>query len=227
MQVGNARYLTASDIPETLPLFPLTGALLLPGGQLPLNIFEPRYLAMVDAALAGNRVIGMVQPALTEAGDGDILPERTALCQVGCAGRITSWTETGDGRYIASLSGICRFRVMEEQAAGTRPYRTFRIAPFISDLSCADEEHTINRVGLLAAFRAYLDANKLEADWESVERARNMTLVNSLSMMSPFGPAEKQALLEAPDLKTRAETLIAITEIMLARSLGDTDSVLQ
>ncbi|MGV8937704.1 MAG: LON peptidase substrate-binding domain-containing protein [Allorhizobium sp.] len=227
MQVGNARYLTANDIPEILPLFPLTGALLLPGGQLPLNIFEPRYLAMIDAALSGNRVIGMVQPALTEASDSDILPERPALCQVGCVGRITSWTETGDGRYIASLSGICRFRVMEEQAAGTKPYRTFRIAPFISDLSCADEEHTINRVGLLAAFRAYLDANNLEADWESVERARNMTLVNSLSMMSPFGPAEKQALLEAPDLKTRAETLIAITEIMLARSSSDTDTVLQ
>ncbi len=226
MQVGNARYLTANDIPETLPLFPLTGALLLPGGQLPLNIFEPRYLAMIDAALSGNRLIGMIQPALGEIPASEILPERPALCHVGCVGRITSWTETGDGRYIAALSGVCRFRVMQEQT-GARPYRIFHIAPFISDLTCADEEHTINRAGLLAAFRAYLDANKLEADWESIERARNMTLVNSLSMMSPFGPAEKQALLEAPDLKTRAETLIAITEIMLARNASDTDTVLQ
>ena len=225
MHVGNARYLKREDLPEVVPVFPLTGALLLPGGQLPLNIFEPRYLAMFDAALAGNRLIGMVQPSLTEDQDQ---PEasRPSLASVGCVGRITSFAETGDGRYIASISGLCRIRLMEEVGSG-HPYRTFKIAPFISDLTEDDEEGTVNRQELLRVFRAYLDANKLEADWESVERAGNRTLVNSLSMMSPFGPAEKQALLEAPDLRTRAETLVAITEIFLARGSGDADTRLQ
>ncbi|QND48703.1 LON peptidase substrate-binding domain-containing protein [Rhizobium lusitanum] len=219
MQVGNARYLKPGDLPETVVIFPLSGALLLPTGQLPLNIFEPRYLAMFDAAIAGNRLVGIVQPALGES------PETPNLSHVGCLGRITSFAETGDGRYITSLTGICRFRLMDE-VTGHQPYRSFRIAPFMADLKSADEEHSVDRVALLSAFRAYLDANKLEADWQSVERASNMTLVNSLAMMAPFEPAEKQALLEAPDLKTRAETFIAIIEIVLAR-FGDTDSVLQ
>lgn len=223
MQVGNARYLKPGDLPDTIAVFPLTGALLLPTGQLPLNIFEPRYLAMFDAAMAGNRLIGMVQPAL---GDSDEKMPDCNLAPVGCLGRITSFTETGDGRYIVSLTGICRFRLIGEKVSHD-PFRTFRIAPFISDLSARDEEDAVDRAALLSAFRAYLDANKLEADWESVERASNLTLVNSLAMMSPFGPAEKQALLEAPDLKTRAETLIAITEIVLARVFGDSDTVLQ
>ncbi len=222
MQVGNARYLKPGDLPDTIAVFPLGGALLLPTGQLPLNIFEPRYLAMFDAALSGNRLIGMVQPALgDQEGQGEV-----NLAPVGCLGRITSFAETGDGRYIVSLTGICRFRLLEERETHN-PFRTFRIAPFIADLSARDEEDAVDRAALLGAFKAYLDANKLEADWESVERASNLTLVNSLAMMSPFGPAEKQALLEAPDLKTRAETLIAITEIVLARVFGDSDTVLQ
>ncbi|MEF0940253.1 LON peptidase substrate-binding domain-containing protein [Rhizobium sp. BR 362] len=219
MQVGNARYLKPSDLPESVVVFPLSGALLLPTGQLPLNIFEPRYLSMFDAAIAGNRLVGVVQPALGEPA------ETPHLAHVGCLGRITSFAETGDGRYIVSLTGICRFRLMDE-ITGHQPYRSFRITPFISDLKSRDEEDTVDRSALLSAFRAYLDANKLEADWESVERASNMTLVNSLAMMAPFDPAEKQALLEAPDLKTRAETFIAIIEIVLAR-FGDTDSVMQ
>lgn len=222
MHVGNARYVKREDMPESVPVFPLTGALLLPGGQLPLNIFEPRYLAMFDAALAGNRLIGMVQPVLGEAGEGG----NPALSAVGCLGRITSFAETGDGRYIISLSGVCRFRVMDE-VEQRHPYRTVKIMPFMTDLSAEDDEASVDRQELLRVFKAYLDANKLEADWESVERAGNRMLVNSLSMMSPFGPAEKQALLEAPDLKTRAETLIAITEILLARDFGDSDSILQ
>ncbi len=220
MQVGNARYLKQEDIPTAIPVFPLTGALLLPGGQLPLNIFEPRYLMMFDDAMASNRIIGMVQPAFGEKGAAG------EVCEVGCAGRITAIAETGDGRYMVTLSGICRFRVIRESHAG-KPYRTFEIAPFLSDLQTAAEEETIDRQSLLAAFKAYLESNKLEADWESVERASNITLVTSLSMMSPFGPAEKQALLEAPDMKTRAETLVAITEIVLARGFGDSDTVLQ
>ncbi|SME98067.1 hypothetical protein SAMN02982989_0436 [Xaviernesmea oryzae] len=225
MHVGNARYVKREDLPETVPVFPLTGALLLPGGQLPLNIFEPRYLAMFDAALAGDRLIGIVQPSLLEAGEPAEGP-RLPLSTVGCIGRITSFAETGDGRYITSISGVCRFRLLNEIGQG-HPYRTFKIAPFMADLSAEDDESAVDRVELLRVFRAYLDANKLEADWESVERAGNRTLVNSLSMMSPFGPAEKQALLEAPDLKTRAETLIAITEILLARDFGDSDTILQ
>lgn len=220
MQVGNARYLKREDIPSIIPVFPLAGALLLPGGQLPLNIFEPRYLMMFDDAIATNRVIGMVQPAFGDKGlDGSV-------CEVGCAGRITSIAEAGDGRYLVTLTGICRFRVTREVPT-EKPYRTFEITPFLSDLQVAAEEDTIDRPALLSAFKAYLDSNKLEADWESVERASNITLVTSLSMMTPFGPAEKQALLEAPDMKTRAETLVAITEIVLARGFGDSDTMLQ
>ncbi|MBB4954805.1 Lon protease-like protein [Agrobacterium vitis] len=224
MHVGNARYLTAADLPETVPVFPLTGALLLPGGQLPLNIFEPRYLEMFDHALRSNRLIGMIQPALSE--PHEVAPGIAALARVGCIGRITSFAETGDGRYMVSLSGVCRFRVMEEVKT-THPFRSAHISPFIADLTAKDEENTVDRKRLLEVFRAYLDANKLEADWDSVQRASNLTLVNSLSMMSPFGPAEKQALLEAPDLKNRADTLIAITEIYLARDYGDADTMLQ
>lgn len=225
MHVGNARYVKREDLPEILPVFPLTGALLLPGGQLPLNIFEPRYLSMFDTALAGNRLIGVIQPSLVEQSD-NADPLRPALAPVGCVGRITSLAETGDGRYIASLSGVCRFRLLDEDA-DSRPYRCFRVAPFMSDLSEDDDEASVDRSALLRVFRAYLDANNLEADWESIERAGNRTLVNSLSMMSPFGPAEKQALLEAPDLKVRADTLIAITEILLARGPTDSDTMLQ
>jgi uncharacterized protein len=220
MHVGNARYLKLEDIPEKVPVFPLTGALLLPGGQLPLNIFEPRYLAMFDAAISGNRLIGIVQPAMGEH-EGEE-GTRPALSHIGCVGRITSFGETGDGRYIASLSGICRFRLLDEIGDG-HPFRTFKISPFLSDLT-DDDEASVDREALLRVFRDYLDANKLEADWESVERAGNRTLVNSLSMMSPFGPAEKQALLEAPDLKSRADTLIAITEILLARGFGEAET---
>lgn len=215
MQVGNARYLTENDLPKTLPVFPLTGALLLPGAQLPLNIFEPRYLAMFDDALASHRLIGMIQPAL-DASEADPKPQ---LAKVGCIGRITSFGETGDGRYILSLTGVTRFRVLEELSVMT-PYRQVKIAPFLTDLEPVDEE-SVDRKGLLQAFRDYLDANSLEADWDNISRASNSTLVNSMSMMSPYGPAEKQALLEAPDLKTRAETLVAITEIALAKAAPD------
>ncbi|KQQ46144.1 peptidase S16 [Rhizobium sp. Leaf311] len=223
MHVGNARYLKDSDLPDVVPVFPLPGVLLLPEGQLPLNIFEPRYLAMFDAAIAGDRLIGMIQPAL-QGSDGAL--GAGPLSQVGCIGRITSFSETGDGRYIVSLSGVCRFRVLEEVSSGN-PYRTFRYAPFISDLSGEYDEDAVDRENLLRVFRAFLDANQLEADWESVERAGNRVLVNSLSMMSPFGPAEKQALLEAPDLKSRADTLIAITEIALAQGSAEGGSTLQ
>ena len=216
MRAGNFSYVNASDMPETAALFPLAGALLLPGGQMPLNIFEPRYLAMVDHALATDRLIGMIQPALDGSENG--------LCRVGCLGRISSFAESGDGRYHITLAGICRFRVVDEATVRT-PWRQARIAPFLGDLEAPDGRD-VDRSALLKAFKSFLEANGMEADWESVNRADNVMLVNSLSMMSPYGPAEKQALLEAPDLKARAETLVAITEIMLARN-GETGSTLQ
>lgn len=223
MQAGNAFYRKAGDLPSQAAVFPLNAALLLPGGRMPLNIFEPRYLEMFDAALGSGRIVGMIQPRLDGATREDGEPE---LCETGCLGRITSFAETGDGRYLISLQGICRFRVVEEIAVRT-PYRQCRIAPFVGDLDDDKGGDEIDRVALLKAFKAYLEANGLEADWDSISRAENATLVNALSMMSPYGAAEKQALLEAPDLRSRAETLIAITEMSLARDRDDFSSSLQ
>jgi uncharacterized protein len=207
-------------------VFPLSGALLLPGAQLPLNIFEPRYLAMLDDAMSSNRLIGVIQPALvdTKTGKGPV----EDLCRVGCLGRITSFAETGDGRYVITLGGVCRFRLREELEQGHKPYRICRISAFLGDLQTGDQgAEEVDREALLKSFKAYLEANDLEADWSSVERASTESLVNSLSMMSPYGPAEKQALLEADNLKLRAETLIAITEIALARNSDEYGPVLQ
>lgn len=190
---------------------------------MPLNIFEPRYLQMVDEAIAGPRLIGMIQPSLNGALRPDGEPE---LCNVGCAGRIIALSESGDGRYLISLQGVCRFRIVQELTVKT-PFRQCRLAPFLADLDEEQADAEIDRPALLKAFRAYLQANDLEADWESVSRAENAMLVNALSMMAPYGPAEKQALLEAADLKTRAETLIAITEMALARDNEDFGSSLQ
>ncbi|WP_217577110.1 LON peptidase substrate-binding domain-containing protein [Mesorhizobium sp. GbtcB19] len=223
MRVGNALYRLAKDLPPAIPVFPLAGALLLPGGRMPLNIFEPRYLQMIDQAMAGSRLIGMIQPSLDGALRDDGEPE---LCNVGCAGRIISLAETGDGRYLISLQGVCRFRIGQELTAKA-PFRQCKIAPFLADLEEDPAAAEVDRPALLKAFRAYLQANDLEADWESVSRAENGMLVNALSMMAPYGPAEKQALLEAPDLKTRAETLIAITEMTLAREDDEFGSSLQ
>jgi Lon protease-like protein len=223
VQVGNAHYRSDRDIPAAIPVFPLSAALLLPGGRMPLNIFEPRYLQMIDEVLADDRLIGMVQPSLDGAMRADGEPR---LCEVGCVGRITSFAETGDGRYLISLQGVCRFRIAEELAVKT-PFRQCRILPFGSDLHEDQGAGEVNRTALLKTFRAYLEANELEADWDSVSRAENATLVNALSMMSPYGAAEKQALLEAPDLKTRADTLIAITEMALARGADEFPSGLQ
>lgn len=223
MQAGNAHYRLASDIPTTVPVFPLPEALLLPGGRMPLNIFEPRYLEMIEAAMRGDKIIGLIQPALDGSMRDDDEPR---LCEVGCLGRIISLSETGDGRLLISLQGVCRFRVLEDMIVKT-PFRQCQIAPLIADLSEDQGGGEVNRPALLKAFRSYLQANDLEADWESVSRADNTMLVNALSMMAPYGAAEKQALLEAVDLKTRADTLIAITEMALARDGDESGSSLQ
>lgn len=223
MQAGNMHYRVATDIPESVPVFPLSAALLLPGGRMPLNVFEPRYIQMVDEVLGANRLIGMIQPALDGASREDGEP---LLCEVGCIGRLVSFAETSDGRYLISLGGICRFRVAEELDVST-PFRQCRIMPFIADLDEDKGAGDVDRTALLKAFRQYLEANELQADWESVSRADNATLVNALSMMAPYGQAEKQALLEAADLRMRAETLIAITEMALAQNRDDFISSLQ
>ncbi len=225
MQAGNAIYETIADLPPILPVFPLSGALLLPRTQLPLNIFEQRYIDMVDAAIAGNRLIGMVQPSPDRNSDD---PDNPVLASVGCVGRLTSFQETGDGRYLVTLQGVTRFGLGKELKTYTR-FREVEcdFAAFAHDLKCGEGEEDVDRNSLLKTLRNYLDANNLEADWQSVSEAETEVLVNALCMMCPYGPQEKQALLEARDLKTRAETLIAITEMDLAKSQNEGGSTLQ
>ena len=193
----NAEYRGPGDLPEVIPVFPLPGALLLPRGQLPLNIFEPR----------------MIQPDEAHAGD----QQNPHLYKVGCAGRITQIAETGDGRYVLQLTGVARFRVREE-LAGETAYRRCKVSfeTFLDDFVARKGEEAVDRDGLLKALSAFLDANDL-----------NEALVNALAMMSPYGSAEKQALLEAPDLKTRAEVLVALTEIELAKTESSDETPLQ
>jgi Lon protease-like protein len=221
----NAVYRGPGDLPDVIPVFPLAGALLLPRGQMPLNIFEPRYLVLTDEALrAGHRLIGMIQPDSAHPGP----PDRPNLYKVGCVGRITQLAETGDGRYLMQLTGISRFRV-EEELSVTTPYRQCRVtyAPFADDFVARKGEDSVDRKSLLEALSDFLKANNLKADWDGIENAPNEALVNALAMMSPYGAAEKQALLEAPDLKTRAEILVAVTEIELAKSGAPGETPLQ
>jgi uncharacterized protein len=211
----NADYRGPIDLPTTIPVFPLPGALLLPRGQMPLNIFEPRYLAMIDDCLRdGHRLIGMVQPDPAHSGPADKPP----LYKTGCVGRITQLAESGDGRYLIELTGVARFRIEEELTVLTA-YRQAIVsyAPFADDFIARKGENDVDRKAVLRALADFMKANDLKTDWEDIDKAPNEALVNALSMMSPYGPAEKQALLEAPDLKTRAELLVAITEIELAK----------
>ncbi|MEL6503339.1 MAG: LON peptidase substrate-binding domain-containing protein [Pseudomonadota bacterium] len=225
MKAGNTTYTDPADLPDVVPVFPLSGALLLPAGNMPLNIFEPRYLAMIEDALSSGRVIGMVQPRFDGDDGGD--SDHPDLCEVGCLGRITAFQETGDGRIMVNLAGIARFRMTGEET-GQNGYRRIRYTAFADDLLDNEEAaKAVDRDGLLRTFKLFLEANDMEADWDGVREADTETLVNTLSMMSPYGPPEKQALLEAVDLKTRAETLVAITEIALAREGSQSSSTLQ
>ena len=217
----NPVYVGASGLPAAIPVFPLAGALLLPRGELPLNIFEPRYLAMIDDAIKAERIIGMIQPDESKAAGGS----QPGLQRVGCAGRITQFGETGDGRYLITLTGIARFKIAEELSVST-PYRQCRVDySFDQDFVPRAGEEDVDRDALLRTLRAFLEANKLEADWGDIRAAPTEALVNGLAMMSPYGPREKQALLEAPDLKTRADTLIAVTEMALAQREGSETSL--
>ena len=221
----NVVYRGSADLPEIIPVFPLPGALLLPRGQMPLNIFEPRYLAMVDDSLRdGHRLIGMIQPDPAHPGPED----KPTLFKVGCVGRITQIAETGDGRYLLQLTGIVRFRVEEELNVATA-YRQCRVSyvTFADDFVARKGEEAVDRAALLEALSAFLKANNLKTDWDGIQNAPNEALVNALAMMSPYGSAEKQALLEAPNLKARAEMLVAVTEIELAKKATGGETPLQ
>jgi len=209
-------YNRPADLPQKLPVFPLPGALLLPRADLPLNIFEPRYLEMVSDALSGERMIGIIQPR-----DDSDTAERPELMKVGCAGRITSYAETPDGRMLVTLTGVSRFSIKSELTVDTA-YRQVvaNFKPFAIDLVMDLGAAEVNRPALLTAFKDYLTANNMSADWSEINAASTEVLVNTLSLLAPYPASEKQALLEAPDLKTRADVLVALTEMALSKSFS-------
>lgn len=223
------RYHRPADLPPRIPVFPLRGAILLPRATLPLNVFEPRYLAMLDAAMSGSRVIGILQPAGNADDDEPESPQdkTSALRRVGCAGRVTSYQELDDGRLVITLTGIMRFECIDEAVTDT-PFRIMSVTydRFARDLTEGLGEELVDRQNLLRVLKNYLDANRLKTDWAAIQRASNEFLINALSVMCPYGPEEKQALLEAADLKTRADVLIALAEMEMA-SNGGAGSTLQ
>lgn len=206
-------------LPQPSPLFPLSGALLLPGGQLPLNIFEPRYLRMVDDALSTARTISMIQPLESAAPNAE-----PPLYEIGCAGRITSFAETSDGRYLITLTGVRRFKLIEEVESQT-PYRLGKAdwERFASDAQKDTSGNEVDRNLFLEIMQDYLEAEGLKTDWETAQTAPIEALVASLAMGCPFAPNEKQALLEAESIADRAECLMALMEM----SGGDDDTARQ
>lgn len=214
--------MTDSDLPDVIPIFPLTGALLLPRARLPLHLFEPRYLAMFDDALkTPHRLIGMIQPNHVPGRSG------TGLHCIGCAGRVTQFSETDDGRYMITLAGRSRFRVSEE-VEGFTPYRRARVswAGFERDRGPDEDDPAFDRDGFLGALAQYFEAQEVQTDWDSLKEADDELLINSLSMLLGFGPEDKQALLEAPSLSTRRETLITLIEYAM-RGGGGSEGVMQ
>jgi uncharacterized protein len=209
----SSRYREPADLPKTIPLFPLAGALLLPRTDLPLNIFEPRYLLMIEQAMKSERVIGIIQPQ--DSSDN----AKPALESVGCAGRITSYSETDDGRLFVTITGVCRFTILVEVETSA-PYRQANVdyRPYAVDFVSETGARSVNRDQLIKAFRQYLEANDMSADWNEVEAVSTEVLVNTLSLLAPYPARDKQALLEAPDLKSRADVLVALTELALAKS---------
>ncbi len=211
-----------ADLPGTIPVFPLPGALLLPRARLPLHIFEPRYLAMLeDCMKTPTRLIGMVQPNKVPGRDGG-----TGLHTIGCAGRLTQFSETEDGRYLITLTGISRFRVAEE-VTGFTPYRRcdVRWDGFDQDLGNAERDPGFDREGFMNLLSMFFSARQLSTDWESLKEADDELLINSLSMLLDFAPEDKQALLEAPSLSTRRETLVTLIEYALRG--GESGEVMQ
>ena len=213
--------ISVADLPDTIAVFPLPGALLLPRARLPLHIFEPRYLAMLDDALkTPHRLIGMVQPREVPGSD------EKRLHSIGCAGRVTQFSETEDGRYLITLSGMSRFRIREE-VGGFTPYRRCDVSwdGFAADLGPTETDPGFNRPRFLKLLGRYFEAMSLSTDWNSLKDAEDELLINSLSMLCPFDPEEKQALLEAPSLGTRRETLVTLIEFALRG--GSADEMMQ
>ena len=206
-----------ASLPTRIPLFPLNNALLLPHARLPLNIFEPRYLTMLDDVMKSeHRLIGMIQPKAGQQNAGD-----PVLRTIGCAGRLTSFTETSDRHYMISLTGICRFNVQEVHN-GFLPYATGDIIwdQFQPDLRPAQAEPAFDRPRFLAVLERYFQVMELSTDWESLKDADDAMLINALAMLCPFSPEEKQALLETPTLMRRCETLITLMEFALRENTG-------
>lgn len=195
------------ELPGEFAVFPLSGALLLPKGKLPLNIFEPRYKAMIEDSLGLGRMFAMIQPDPSVA-EG---PNGPALFQIGCLGRLSSFSETDDGRFLITLTGVTRFRIAAEIDM-RRGYRRVRAdyAPFVDDLDLATRPIGVPREDILGALRAYFAARNVDANWEAIGRMDDDALVVTLSMACPFEPVEKQALLEAPGISDRAATLLAL-----------------
>tara|TARA_R100000306_G_scaffold55989_1_gene53702 strand:- start:1643 stop:2287 length:645 start_codon:yes stop_codon:yes gene_type:complete len=197
-----------SELPDTIAIFPLAGALLLPRSRLPLHIFEPRYLQMIEDALkTPGRLIGMIQPNEVPGRNG------SGLHTIGCAGRITQFSETEDGRYMITLGGVSRFRVQKE-IEGFCPYRRCEVSweGFDRDLGNDEEDQQFHRSEFLTLLSRYFDTRGLSADWDTLKEADDELLINSLSMMLDFDAEDKQALLEAPSLQTRRETLVTLIE---------------
>ena len=207
-----------ADLPDTVPVFPLTGALLLPFAQRPLNIFEPRYVEMVDHALRGDRLIGLIQPQEIAEGAAESPAGRAPLQKVGCLGRISHFEETAEGRYFIILEGISRFEVVQEVTMLT-PFRMFRITGerFALDFDRLHGEDGVDRRRFLKMMRDYAEFAQFDLNWEEIDQTGTADLVNFCCMVSPYGAAEKQVLLEAGTLETRAETLIAMAEYEMAK----------
>lgn len=209
-----------ADLPDTIPVFPLPGALLLPRARLPLNIFEPRYLAMLDDTLkTEHRLIGMIQPVVLPEGRDD-KPKK--LHKIGCAGRVTGYQETEDGRYMITLTGISRFRITLT-SEGFAPYIRADVdwGSFDRDLGRREVDAAFDRPAFLEVLKRYFETAQLASDWDSLKEAEEELLINSLSMLCPFDPEEKQALLEAPTLSTRRETLVTLMEFALRGGAED------
>ncbi len=211
--VDRQRTLTPETLPDEIPVFPLPGAMLLPGGQLPLNIFEPRYLNMVEDALTADRLIGMIQPVAEK--DERLIADGVTLYKIGCAGRLTQFMETEDGRYVITLTGLIRFRVADELDMRDG-YRRVRpdFSPYIEDMTRDRDTVAVSgRDKLVAAMSRYFDIKGIEADMSNIGDAPDALLVDTLAMTCPLEPGEKQALLECPDTDKRAELLTSIFEI--------------
>lgn len=208
------------DLPRIIPIFPLAGALLLPGGHLPLHVFEPRYREMVRDSIATTRVIGMIQPR-----DPENRSEAPELYPIGCAGSMTAFREAEEGRYYITLKGVCRFSVIEEIEAETSYRQTLvSYAKFRSDMQPVDTRH-VDRDKLMPALRNFLELYKVDVDWQTLEQVPDEALVRSLSMTCPFEPSEKQALLEAADPGARSRLVTSLIEMAVLHRPGGQERV--